>query len=223
LQKGIPLSEVLTAVKKVVGDQLYVYKERDDKVWDEVIPPQSKEEKTPAKAVLSIQARLERVYAQLPSSMPADLAALIVAFIIAFVAFSYLDSLSCANTGNCDSPVTTCVTDCNSAPTCKLCKPTTCADQGTCEDGDPWPQFVVFLEEMLETSEWLKFEPFAILMMFAAGPASRLVAGFGILLATPVGRKVLPIVGAQTQERLASEIAQGRIGNVSAWLSEFEK
>ncbi|MFT7652855.1 MAG: hypothetical protein ACI9ON_001846 [Limisphaerales bacterium] len=230
LQQGLSLREVEAAVKKKVGDKLYAFKKRDDTVGDHVLPPEpvekespAKKIESPAKEVLSVQQRLERVRGQLPTTLRLDIIAMLAALAFSFLGYWALDSYGCADKeGACQSSAGTCATSCESA-TCPLCDKKTCGIDAVCGDKNPFATFNAYLSEMLAESEWLKFEPFAILTALASGPASRFAAGLWIFWITLVGRNVLPVVGAQTRERLAQDLEQGRIGKASEWLAEFEK
>jgi hypothetical protein len=91
------------------------------------------------------------------------------------------------------------------------------------QTGTFWGDFIIYLAGTEEQAGWLKYEPFAILIAFAAVPISRfLLAPLVYFWAKPAA-KAISALSLYPHGRIEAELGEVRLQKISDWLKRFER
>ncbi len=200
LQRGLTLGEARDKAQEVIGTELYAFhpKEPDADVWKTVIAPQPEEEVNEDQIdMIELCDRFEKVRDGYWENLGLDLVKIALGFALAFGGYYFLQGAE-TTLNNLDE------TKESIAP-------------------EFWRDFVGYIVKAVQGSPWLKFEPFAIMIAFAAAPLGRIFGAPLIYLIAPLAKLTLTGLSLRTYEYLEGEIEGKRLESISQWLEEFER
>ena len=86
-----------------------------------------------------------------------------------------------------------------------------------------WGDFLKYLADADRESDWLKFEPIAILIAFSARPLSKLLVSPFLFLFGPFIADAVKALSLRPRAYIEAELSQEQREKVSEWLQEFER
>ncbi|MEQ9450437.1 MAG: caspase family protein [Pseudomonadales bacterium] len=226
IEQGLTLRQIVNKIKDKtsLGDQLYEFKVQDESVWDKVVrypstqaiadavprdgaPPTEDvaavEDAPPsAQQIYDLECRMRVAVERCLPNLGFDLLKLLGAALVAYAASVFLRDLG--NPADWWEFYKHCVT-------------TETRDMGLLGD------FLRFLTGAVNTSQWIVYEPYAIMAALSARPGGRVLGALWLLWDHVRDKGVLPLLTTQSEHRIRQELASGRVEQMSTWLKEFER